>query len=100
MDGLFGIIGYVLISIGAYLGYVYRHTEFEQTRFDKWRINYLRRFPDAEKEEAEEYSRTQLGAPLGQWLQGKYVKGLAIGKKIALFLGLIGGFLAIVPIIF
>jgi hypothetical protein len=45
-------------------------------------VKYLRRFPDAESEEAEEYFRTQQGAPLGQWLQGKYLRELNGVKEL------------------
>lgn len=85
------IIGVILILFAGYLGYQYRHTGFDESRFEKWRENHLRRFPNAEDEEAEEWFRThQQGAPLAIWLKKKYLRQLELGKIFALIFASVG----------
>ena len=89
----FMVIGVCLIVLAGYYGIKYRHGGFDQTRFDKWRLEYLKRYPDAEDEEAEEYFRTHKGAPLGIWLKDKFLKEIDNGKKLSWICGGIGAIL-------
>lgn len=89
------IIGAIFIIFGGYLEYKYRHSGFAQNRFDNWTERYRKRYPDFERDEAEEYHKKHEGAFIGQWGEIEFLKQQNRGKVFGIFFMVLGAILSI-----
>ena len=89
------IIGTIFIIFGGYLEYKYRFSGFDQNRFDPWTERHRKRYPDFEKDEAEEYYKEHEGAFIGQWGEKEFLKQQNRGKVFGIFFLVLGALLSI-----
>ena len=89
------IIGAIFIIFGGYLEYNYRHSGFDQSRFDKWTERYRKRYPNFDRDEAEEYYKEHEGAFIGQWGEKEFLKQQNRGKIFGIFFMVLGAILSI-----